>query len=130
MLGLFKIGSQHWDELLLIGLQYAIDMPPPIRKSVSYVAIFAEAEEPERKKLYNNFGGLAGSYETFCALMDQITGDYTCLIIKKRTQSKRIEDNIFYYKAKLRGDWKFGCKEYWEWNNMRYNKDFTNTIKI
>ncbi len=124
MKGLFKLGSQHWHQLLMIGSQYAIDMPPDIRKSVSYVAIFFEPEAGERKKLYQNFGGLAGSYEDFCALMDGITGDYTCLIFKKRTQSKNLEDNVFWYRTKKLGNWKFGCNEYQKWADGRYNKDY------
>ncbi len=124
MKGLFKLGSQHWHQLLMIGSQYAIDMPPDIRKSVSYVAIFFEPEAGERKKLYTNFGGLAGTFEDFCALMDQVTGDYTCLIFKKRTQSKNLEDNVFWYKTSKLKPWKFGCEEYRDWAEKRYNKNF------
>lgn len=128
MRGLFKLGSQHWSQLLLIGTQYAIDMPPDIRKSVSYVAIFFEPEEQERKKLYNNFGGLAGSYDRFCDLMDQVCHDHTCLIFKKRTQSNQITDNIFWYKTTvLPAKWNFGCKEYHEWAENRYNKDYVDS---
>jgi len=125
MKGLFKLGSQHWAQLCMIGSQYAIDMPPDVRKSVSYVAIFREPEETERKKLYNNFGGMAGSYNRFCDLMDQLTGDYTCIIFKKRSQSNNIEDNIFYYRTKPLDKWKFGCKEYREWAKKRYDTNYT-----
>ena len=121
MRGLFKLGSQHWAQCCMVGSQYAIDMPPDVRKSVSLVAIFREPEETERKKLYNNFGGMAGSYARFCDLMDQLTGDFTCLIFKKRSQSNDIEDNIFYYKTEVLGDWKFGCKEYRSWAKKRYD---------
>lgn len=130
MRGLFKLGSQHWKQMLLLGTQYAIDMPPDIRKSVSYVAIFREPEENERKKLYDNFGGLAGSYKNFCLLMDQLTGDYTCLIFKKRTQSNRIEDCIFWYKTKPLGNWTFGCLEYREWNKQRYNQNYVEDVDV
>ena len=128
MQGLFKLGSRHWNQLLMVGSQYAIDMPPDIRKSVSYVALFREPEEVERKKLYANFGGLAGSYENFCDLMDQLTGDHTCLIFKKRSQSNDMEDCIFYLKTKVLGDWKFGCKEYRDWNKQRYNSEYVEEI--
>lgn len=130
MRGLFKLGSQHWKQLLMVGSQYAIDMPPDIRKSVSYVAMFFEPEEQELKKLYNNFGGLAGSYENFKDMMEQITGDHTCLIFKKRTQSHRIEDNIFWYKTKLLGDWKFGCREYQDWGKQRYDSKYTEQVIV
>lgn len=123
-LGLFKIGSRHWAQLFIIGTQYAIDLPPAVRKSVSYVALFFEPELKERKKLYENFGGLAGTYEDFCTLMDKVTGDYTCLIFKKRTQTYNIEDNVSWFQTKQLDKWSFGCKEYREWGDARYNKSF------
>jgi hypothetical protein len=128
MNGLFKLGSQHWAQLLMIGSQYAIDMPPPIRKSVSYVALGREPELVERKKLYDNFGGLAGSFDRFCDLMDQITGDYTFLIFKKRTQSNDLSECVFYYQSKQIGDWKFGCKEYRDWGTSRYDTNYVEQI--
>ncbi len=130
MRGLFKLGSQHWNQLLMVGSQYAIDMPPDIRKSVSYAAIFMEPEEEERKKLYRNLGGLAGSYNNFCDLMDQVTGDYTCLIFKKRTQSREMEENIFWFRTRKMDNWKFGCKEYREWGKERYNTNYTENIMM
>lgn len=130
MKGLFKLGSQHWNQLLMIGSQYAIDMPPDIRKATSYVALFREPEEGERKKLYANFGGMAGSYPNFCQLMDQLTGDYTCLIFKKRSQSNDIEECVFWYKTKVLPPWKFGCKEYKKWAKDRYNPDYVEKIMM
>lgn len=130
MRGLFKLGSQHWNQLLMVGSQYAIDMPPDIRKSVSYVAMFFEPEEIERKKLYTNFGGLAGSYENFCDLMNQVTGDYTCLIFKKRTQSHSMEENISWFRTKQLDPWKFGCKEYRDWGAKRYDPNYKEQIII
>jgi hypothetical protein len=130
MRGLFKLGSQHWNQLYMVGSQYAIDMPPDVRKATSYVALFREPEDIERKKLYANFGGLAGSYENFCDLMDQLTGDFTCLIFKKRSQSNNMEDCIFWYKTKVLKPWKFGCSEYKKWGLTRYNTDFVERITM
>lgn len=130
MRGLFKLGSQHWHQLFLVGSQYAIDMPPDVRKATSYVAIFREPEEIERKKLHNNFGGMAGSYDNFCKLMDELTGDYTCIIFKKRSQSNNIEECVFYYKTKVLDDWKFGCKEYRQWGEDRYDKNYIEKIQF
>jgi len=128
MRGLFKLGSQHYSQLCMIGMQYAIDMQPGTRKSVSYVCIFREPEEIERQKLFKNFGGLAGSYKNFCDLMDQLTGDYTCLVFKKRSQSNRLEDNVFWFKTQKLPPWKFGCKEYREWAKKRYNTNYIDQV--
>ena len=128
--GLFKLGSQHWNQLCQVGLQYAIDMTPPVRKCVSYVAIGREPEIEERKKLYRNFGGLAGSFQNFCDLMDQITGDYTFLVFKKRSQSNQMEDNIFWLRTENLPPWTFGCKEYREWAKKRYDPNYVEQYRI
>jgi hypothetical protein len=128
MRGLFKLGSQHWAQLLMVGSQYAIDLPPDVRKATSYVALAREPEENERKKLYNNFGGIVGSYDRFCDLMDQLTGDYTFLIFKKRSQSNALEDCVFYFRTKKLGNWSFGCKEYKEWGRERYDTKYVEKI--
>lgn len=130
MKGLFKLGSQHWAQLLMIGSQYAIDMPPDIRKAVSYVALGREPEMNERKKLYDNFGGLAGSFERFCDLMDQITGDYTFLIFKKRSQSNKLEECVSWFRTKKLGPWKFGCKEWRAHAEERYDPNYVETIMM
>ncbi len=128
MKALFKLGSQHYNQLLLVGLQYAIDMPIDIRPSVSYVAIFRQPGVEQRQRLYKNFGGPAGSYENFCDLMEQLTGNYNCLIIKQRSLSNRLEDNIFYLQTKLIGPWRFGCQEFREWNRKRFNPSYREPV--
>ena len=128
MRALFKLGSQHYAQMLLVGLQYAIDFPPDMRKSVRDVAIFRDPEEVERKKLYDNFGGLSGSYARFCDLMDELTGDFSCIIFKKRSQSNKLEDCVFYYKTEVLPPWTFGCKEYKDWGKERYNSDYVEDL--
>ena len=122
--GIFKIGSQHWAQLAIVTSQYAMDVPPDVRRSISYVALFKEENETELKKLYKNFGGVFGTYNNFCRAMKEFTGDYTCLIINRRSQSSKIEDCVSYYRTKLLPkNWSFGCKEYIEWAKKRYNSD-------
>lgn len=130
MRGIFKLGSQHWAQLAMIGSQYAIDCPPDVRKACSYIALAREPEEIERKKLYENFGGLAGSYAKFCDLMDQITGDFTFLIFKKRSQSNELDQCVSWYRTKKLGNWKFGCKEYRKHAEERYDPNYVETIMM
>lgn len=141
-LGTFKNGRQHWKRAFFLGLQYAMDVKPSIRKMVSYVFIFREPEANEREKIYKNFGGLCGSYPNFCKLMDDFTGDHTCLVIKKCAQSNRLEDCVFWFKApgwKWRKDggakmhpypedWRFGSREYQYHNDSRVDPNYTPDI--
>jgi hypothetical protein len=123
---LFKLGSQHWCNLLMVGLQAVMNLSADVRKSVSFVGIGREPEQNEREKLYKNLGGITGTYKDFCTLMNELTGDYHFLIIKKRSQSNNREDNIYWFKTRdlSKMDWKFGCKEYRKWGETRYNKGY------
>jgi hypothetical protein len=126
--GLFKIGTQHWAHIFILSNQYAIDLPPDVRKAVTYAILFHEPSPTERLKLYNNFGGITGSFEMFCKLMDELTGNYNCMVIA-RTQSQKLEDNIFWFRTiPIEVDWKFGCSEYHEWAKMRYNKNYKERV--
>ena len=94
------------------------------------------------KKIYNNFGGICGSYKIFSQLMDEFTGNFQCLVFKKGGQSNRLEDCVFWAKAhgwrwnKDKGKklhpypegWKFGCNEFKQWNKDRYNKNYVEPI--
>ena len=130
MRGLFKLGSQWWHFLTVIGTQYAMDFPPDIRRATSYVALFREPDPIARDTLYKNFGGICGSRAKFDALMDQLTGDYTCMIIQKRNQSNKLEDCVFYYKTQVLPQWTFGCDEFRKWTEQRFNKSYREAFDI
>lgn len=130
MRGLYKLGTQHYNQLFLLGTQYSVDLPPDIRRSVSYVALFREPEVSEREKLYKNFGGIVGSLDRFNMLMDQITGDYTALIIKRMSQSNNPEDCISWYRTTPLDMWKFGCSQYHKWAEERYDKNYKEVVMV
>ena len=46
--------------------------------------------------------------------MDQTTENYECLVINNNAKSNKINDQIFWYKAVERPDFKLGSKEFWE----------------
>jgi hypothetical protein len=128
-LGLFKIGTQHWNHVFMLANQYAIDIPPSIRKAVTYAVLFREPNDIERQKLYKNFGGICAPYEKFCALMNDLTGDYNCLIIQQGSQSNKVEECVFWYRTEpMEPDWKFGCDEYQKWAKDRYDPAYREKV--
>jgi hypothetical protein len=145
--GLYKNGTRHWNGMIITSLQYCVDFPPSIRKCATYVAIGFEGDLKEREKLYENFGGLCGSYKDFCDIMDGIivtqdehgkrieqdeTDEFTFMVIKREKPSPNREENVFYIKAKNMKHikWKFGCKEFWEWDNKRRDPEKVSSYLI
>jgi hypothetical protein len=129
--GIYKRG-RHFNMIHILALQYPMDISPGLRSCVDYVFILATAIQADRKKLYENFAsGSIPSFQDFCDIMDVITEDHTALVIDNFTESNKIEDRVFYFKAdptKVPDGWKFGSKDCWDFHNQRMDPDYTPSI--
>ena len=79
-----------------------------------FVFILREPYIANRKRIYENFAGMFPTLESFCQVMDQCTENYECLVINNNAKSNKLQDQIFWYKAEHRKDFKLGSKEFWE----------------
>lgn len=109
--GMFKNG-RHWKMLYIVALQYSLDVKPTNRSTIDGVFIFKSDGAASRKKLYDNYAGIVPTFELFCQIMDSITGDYTALYIHNSTTTNDWKECVFYYKAPIVDNFKFGCEEY------------------
>jgi hypothetical protein len=122
--GMYKRG-RHWKMLYILSLQYCMDVRPVIRTNVDGVFILREPNLKNRKSLWENYAGVIPDFTMFCNIMDSITDNFTALYIHNATHSNNIEDLVFWYKAQpVPDDWKFGCKDYWDFHNNRYNFEY------
>lgn len=126
----FKNG-RHLKMAYIMSLQYSIDVKPDIRGCIDGTFILRETNERFRKNLYENYASVIPTYNEFKQLMDSLTGDYNALFIDNRSTSNKIEDCVFYYKAdmnRIDPNFKFGCDEYRQYAEERYNKNYITPI--
>lgn len=124
----YKNGRQ-WAMMFILALQYGMDIRPVIRTNIDYTFIFREPNEKNRKAIYENYATIIGTYADFCDVMDQLTEDYTAVVIDNRKQTNNISECVFYYKARLHKDeFLFGCEEYRQWAEQRYNSNYEPAI--
>jgi len=97
----------------LITMQFPLGIQPSLRTNVDYVFILREPYMSNRKRIYENYGSAFPSFEFFCQIMDQCTQNFECLVINNNTQSNKLEDAIFWYKAEMHGDFRIGAPEFW-----------------
>ena len=97
----------------LITMQFPLGIQPSLRTNVDYVFILREPYLSNRKRIFENYGSAFPSFEFFCQIMDQCTQNYECLVINNNTQSNKLEDAIFWYKAEMHADFKIGAPEFW-----------------
>lgn len=100
---------------LMITMQYPLGVPPILRTNVDYTFILREPYLNNRKRIYENYGSAFPSFEFFCQVMDQCTQNYECLVVSNNTQSNKLEDIIFWYKAEIHGDFRIGAPEFWSY---------------
>ncbi len=120
MIGLFK-NSRHWNLFSIFANQYVFDFKPVIRTNIDGIFIFREPNQTNREKIYKNFASIIPSYKIFCAIMDQITNDYTCIYINNQLHVNDWTECVFWLKAQMVEDFKFGSEDYWEFARMREN---------
>ena len=63
------------------------------------------------------------SFEMFCQVMDQCTENYECLVINNNAKSNKLCDQVFWYKAEQRPDFKIGADSYWNYSNQNYSNE-------
>jgi len=104
----------------LITMQYPLGIKPALRTNVDYVFILREPYLTNRRRIFDNYGAAFPSFEFFCQIMDQCTQNYECLVINNNSQSNKLEDLIFWYKAQIHGDFRIGAPEFWQHSAMHY----------
>jgi len=91
--------------------------------NADYVFIMKEKSIKERKKIHDEWFGMLTNKE-FTRIMDVCTDDYGCLVLDNTVSSNKIEDQVFFYKARYPPKkYKVGTKELWEFHRRTYKSD-------
>ena len=114
------MNGRHFKMFFIITMQYALGIPPNLRTNIDYVFILRENIIQNRKRLYDCYAGMFPCFEVFCAVMDQCTENYECIVINNNAKSNRIEDQVFWYKASSHPPFRLGSDRIWRYNNRNY----------
>ena len=114
LMRLLFMNGRHWKVMLIITMQYPLGIPPTLRTNIDYVFILREPYMTNRKRIWENYASMFPTLESFNSVMDQTTENYECLVINNNAKSNKLHDQIFWYKAENRPDFKLGSKEFWE----------------
>ena len=108
------MNGRHFKIMFMITMQYALGIPPNLRTNIDYVFILREPYLTNRKRIWENYASMFPTLEAFCAVMDQTTENYECLVINNNAKSNKLNDQIFWYKAENHPNFRLGSKEFWE----------------
>lgn len=121
---LFKNG-RHFDIFFLLAMQFSLDIPPELRTCIDYVFILRQSILKDRRRVYENYAGIFPNFQMFCDVLDNLTEDFHCMVIKNRVTSSRIEDCVFWYRAAVHDKpFKVGTPSLWKYHYDNYNDKY------
>ena len=106
------MNGRHFKIFFVVTMQYVLGIPPVLRTNIDYTFIFREPSIGNRKRIYENFCGMIPTFNMFCQVMDSLE-QYECLVVCNDADKTKLEDQVYWYKAKDNGDFKFGGDQMW-----------------
>lgn len=113
LMRLLFMNGRHWKVLLIITMQYPLGIPPTLRTNIDYVFILREPYLTNRKRIWENYASMFPTLEAFSAVMDQTTENFECLVISNNVKVNSLREQVFWYKAEPRPNFKLGSAEFW-----------------
>ena len=129
VLELFFNGRHHHISFILT-MQYSMGIPPEMRSNFDYIFLLAEDFISNRKRLYEHYAGMFPNFDIFQQVFTDVTENFGCMVINNRVHSKKIEDKVFWYKAKEVPDFKLGSKRFKNFHNKFYDANWNKKIPI
>jgi hypothetical protein len=80
MRGIFMNG-RHWKVMLIVTMQYCMDLPVNLRANIDYVFLMRETNPAVVERLYKNFGGNFASLPVFAEALRLATEEFGALVI-------------------------------------------------
>ena len=115
------MNGRHWKLFFMLTMQYCMDLTPDLRANVDYVFILRENVIQNREKLYKSFFGIFPTFDMFNQVMTSCTENYECLVLDNTSKSNKIQDCVFWYKAKIRQNFRIGSPALWNYHKKNYN---------
>ena len=115
------MNGRHYRIFFMLTIQYCMDLPPSLRGQCDYIFVLRENILENKQKLYKHFFGIFPTFDAFNEVLTQCTENYECLVLNVRSTSNKIEDVVFWYKAKVGRKFRIGSPALWEHHHRNYN---------
>jgi hypothetical protein len=110
------MNGRHAKIMLIITMQYVMDLPPGLRGQVDYVFCCNEKNPVSREKIYRNFNPCFSKFEDFDKVMVNCTRNRDVMVLNQNGATSAVEDNVFYCRAVP--DRQFQIGTFW-WHYVR-----------
>jgi hypothetical protein len=113
LMRLLFMNGRHWKVMLVLTMQYCMDLPVNLRTNIDYVFLMRETNPAVVERLYKNFGGSFSTLPAFAEALRLCTEDHGCMVIDN------VRSAVFHYRAKDRGDFRVFHSKVWSYSKKR-----------
>lgn len=106
--------GRHFGIFILICSQYVYGLPPGNRANTDFMITFTQHQRKQIQQLQEDYCSEFKNWRTLRNNMDQILGDFECLIVDQRDPNLRGHERYFKDKATEVEDFYIGTKQYWD----------------
>jgi len=114
------MNGRHARITFILTMQYCMGITPNLRTNVDYIFVCKEPKLGIQKRLYEHYAGMFPCFEMFRTTLNKVTKDRGCLVINNSSNSDKLEDQVFWYRADIdKPDWqdfKLCYPIFWEKN--------------
>jgi len=110
--------GRWYNFLFILTMQAPMGITPELRTNVDYTFIFKNNNARDRETIFKNYAGVFPDFKTFSKILDGCTEDYHVLVIDNTTDSNKLHDQVFFYKASFHEDFKMCSKKIWEQSDI------------
>lgn len=107
------MNGRHLKLFYLLTMQYPLGIPPDLRTQIDWVFLLRDNNRQNIERFYKYYAGFFPNQQIFEQVYYKLTENYGCMVINNTTRSSRIEDCVFWYRAKVRDDFRMCCDEFW-----------------
>ncbi|MGA1563858.1 MAG: hypothetical protein ACO35C_04475 [Pontimonas sp.] len=115
------MNGRHWKISVYITLQYFLEVSPAFRANIDLIVLLKD--NLHREKLYKTFFQMLPNFAMFNTIMDACTADFKALILDNSSNSTKISECIYWYKAKARPPFRIGHPIFYEYKDGKTKKD-------
>ncbi len=113
------LNGRHCRVILLIAVQYLMDLPVGCRSNLDYAMLTADDNEDNLRRIRGQFAS-GVEFQIFKRVFTACTRNYEIFVLPHKKKHEEAIRNAYYYLAELNLTFKFGCAELWQFHDEKY----------
>ncbi|CAH6421609.1 VV A32-like packaging ATPase [uncultured virus] len=123
------MNGRHYYIMYVLTMQFPLGITPELRCNFDYIFLLGEDFISNQKRIFDHYAGMFPDFPSFKQVFTDLTNDYGCMVISNRGARKNFFDKIFWYKADDGKIGSMGSKQFNDFNQNNYNKEWKNKTR-